>query len=280
MYNFAPIRLQNGLICEAKNIYMIRTVAFFNEKGGSGKTTLTVLFASWLSYCVGEKVYVKDVDSPVFRLYNMRKKDKSLLNDDNRSFVRFVGRNEPYPVDRIPEKGQWTEAEYANLIRTIRMERQQGDGYMLFDFPGRFTTDSVMVRLALAGLLDLLVCPVDTDSQTQSSALLVNSMLKSPAFKKNSGLADGQDVMMMWNRQAGTERTGKRDWYGAFENKCKVMGIPFAKTKMRDIVIARRDADTFGFIRSTLCWPEQNIQRACPYIHDLFKEIKERLDMH
>lgn len=39
-------------------------VAFSNQKGGVGKSTLTVLVASYLYYEMGVKVAIMDCDSP------------------------------------------------------------------------------------------------------------------------------------------------------------------------------------------------------------------------
>ena len=40
----------------------IKTIAFFNNKGGVGKTTLACNFASWLSIKQHKKVIVLDCD--------------------------------------------------------------------------------------------------------------------------------------------------------------------------------------------------------------------------
>ena len=47
-------------------------IAFSTQKGGAGKTTLTVLMASYLYYVKGYDVAVVDCDYPQFSIKDMR----------------------------------------------------------------------------------------------------------------------------------------------------------------------------------------------------------------
>ena len=50
-------------------------IAFSTQKGGAGKTTLTVLTASFLHYVKGYNVVVVDCDYPQFSVTDMRERD-------------------------------------------------------------------------------------------------------------------------------------------------------------------------------------------------------------
>ena len=50
-------------------------IAFSTQKGGAGKTTLTVLAASYLHYVKGLNIGVIDCDFPQFSIMDMRKRD-------------------------------------------------------------------------------------------------------------------------------------------------------------------------------------------------------------
>ena len=50
-------------------------VAFSTQKGGAGKTTFTVLVASFLHYVRGYNVAVIDCDYPQCSIVEMRKRD-------------------------------------------------------------------------------------------------------------------------------------------------------------------------------------------------------------
>ena len=58
-------------------------VAFSTQKGGAGKTTLTVLVASYLHYVKGYDVAVVDCDYPQHSIAGMRQRDLKLAMEDN-----------------------------------------------------------------------------------------------------------------------------------------------------------------------------------------------------
>ena len=142
------------------------------------------------------------------------------------------------------------------------------------DFPGRFLTSDPAYYLAKRGLVDLFVMPVDSDRQSMSSALaIITRVFRNEQFIKATGRDREQDVVILLNRETQKERSGRNNRYDSMEKIFGMMNIPVIGCRMREILIARRDADTFGFVRNTLCWPQQNIRKACPYIGKIFDEI-------
>ena len=57
-------------------------VAFSTQKGGAGKTTLTVLMASYLHYVKGLNVGVVDCDFPQFSVSDMRNRDMENIKEN------------------------------------------------------------------------------------------------------------------------------------------------------------------------------------------------------
>ena len=57
-------------------------VAFSTQKGGVGKTTFTVLTASYLHYLKGYDVAVVDCDYPQHSIAGMRKRDAETVSSD------------------------------------------------------------------------------------------------------------------------------------------------------------------------------------------------------
>ena len=260
---------------------MMKTVTIFSEKGGVGKTTLTVLLASYLAYVRRERVCALDFDHPSYQLTKMREVDETILrnNTANQYLLRSLPKDvAPYPINRVEGRGAFTREQLAAIVSQVRKRREQGDGWMLLDFPGRFLPGDPSYALALAGLLDLVVLPIDSDRQSISSALYLNSILHSDAFKKASGKPGGQEALFLWNREAAAERRSGYDRYAADEEALRLVGVPVSKHRVRDIVIARRDANTFGFIRSTLCFPTTTVMHTAPYLIPLFEEIIQRAE--
>ena len=59
-------------------------IAFASQKGGVGKSTLTVLAASWLHYRHGIRVAVVDCDYPQHSIAEMRRRDlKTVMEDEH-----------------------------------------------------------------------------------------------------------------------------------------------------------------------------------------------------
>ena len=78
-------------------------LAFSTQKGGAGKTTLTVLVASYLHYVKGYDVAVIDCDYPQHSIAEMRERDlKQALEDDHykrMAYEQFTRLNKKgYPV--------------------------------------------------------------------------------------------------------------------------------------------------------------------------------------
>lgn len=68
-------------------------VAFATQKGGSGKTAITVLVAGYLHYRLGCPLAVIDCDFPQYSLYEMRERD-NLANHPGRKYKEvWIGLN-------------------------------------------------------------------------------------------------------------------------------------------------------------------------------------------
>ena len=59
------------------------SIAVCNQKGGVGKSTFTVLLASYLHYIVGHDVLVVDCDYPQWSIYAQRERELSLIEHDD-----------------------------------------------------------------------------------------------------------------------------------------------------------------------------------------------------
>ena len=69
-------------------------IAFSTQKGGVGKTTFTVLAASYLHYVCGYNVLVVDCDYPQFSINEMRKRDAKGLKRTAR-YRNWLSPNSP-----------------------------------------------------------------------------------------------------------------------------------------------------------------------------------------
>ena len=217
------------------------------------------------------------MDYPNYQLSSLRELEKSLLRQlPDSQFARLsLGHGVPfYPIGKAAGKSSFTERELSTIASTlVTQKRQAGGGYFILDFPGRYLPNDPAHFLSRKGLIDLVVFPIDSDRQSRASALSTYAEMNKVCERPG-----GQKAAFLWNRETQQERSGKKDWYTEFTGLMKDMGLDVIDTRMHDILIARRDAGTFGFIRNTMCWPEQNVSKACGYIETVFEEIKLRAD--
>ena len=148
-------------------------VAFSTQKGGVGKTTFTVLAASYLHYLKGYDVAVVDCDYPQHSIAGMRKRDAETVSSDEEykrmAYEQFTRLGKKaYPVlCSPPEKAIATADEYV---------AGTGDkpDIVFFDLPG--TVNSEGVISSLAGM-DYIFTPISASVSCGTSSVLSLSCL-------------------------------------------------------------------------------------------------------
>ena len=107
-------------------------VAFATQKGGSGKTAITVLVAGYLHYRLGCPLAVIDCDFPQYSLYEMRERDsRAVLENEYLKRAAYEQMRQPgraaYPVrkcrvEQAPDTARELAAEscYDLLSSTCR----------------------------------------------------------------------------------------------------------------------------------------------------------------
>lgn len=258
----------------------MKVITIFNEKGGSGKTTLTALCASYFAYQLNLPVWCVDFDNPSYQLLNIRSNDEFIIRNNALSAIaRASVGNRPYPISPIAPPLMITPDYLKELGESMRKRIASKDGYLFLDFPGSLSNTDPAFYLITRGFVDLVVIPVDSDRQAIKAALGTIARL-SEHYVGSGRISDR--LLVLWNREAGKERQevrqGGRDWYRDGAEAFRRMGVPTASNRVHEILIARRDGDTPGFIRNTLCWPKNNIKRACPYLPAIFDELLARVD--
>ena len=258
----------------------LKTITFFNEKGGTGKTTFAALFSSWLGYSKGEKVEAIDYDYPSFHLKKFREIDDYYYQDGDRLFRRMCDEaGTPYRITSVGGSGAYSNEELHAMVSALRKKKEADSGYLVLDFPGSYKSKDPIFHYLANGLIDLIVFPINSDSQSRLSALRVFSSLKHPDIVKLSGKESGQDCLFLWNGVTQGELKAKDNRYDSYDASLKEIGAKVCSTRIKDIPILRRDPENpLVFVRSTRCYPMMNIKRFCPYLDDLFMELKAELD--
>ena len=221
----------------------ILNVAFSTQKGGAGKTTLTVLVASYLHYVKGYNVAVIDCDFPQHSIADMRKRDLQMTMEDNHyklmAYEQFssLGKKAYVIVESSPENAM----EDAKAV----IEEMNPD-FVFFDLPGTINNPEVVKTLSF---MDYIIAPISADQLVLESTLqyvvTINDALITPGKAKIKGL------YLLWNLVDGREKT---ELYEVYEDVIDKLGFPLFKTFLPDSKRFRKEQSVShkALFRSTL----------------------------
>lgn len=224
---------------ERKNL----CIAFSTQKGGAGKTTLTVLVASYLHYVKGYDVAVVDCDYPQYSIAEMRERDLQMATEDDHykrlAYEQFTRLNKKmYPVVKsIPEKA----------AETARALQNKGKyDFIFFDLPGTVNKEGVIYTLSL---MDYIFSPISADRVVLESTLRFGSRLKEKIIVTGKSRIKG--LHLIWNLVDGRE---KSELYKVYEQVIADLGLKVLRTFLPDSKRFRRElpATHKALFRSTL----------------------------
>jgi cellulose biosynthesis protein BcsQ len=142
-------------------------IAFSTQKGGVGKTTFTVLTASYLHYACGYNLIVVDCDYPQFSINAMRQRD-----------VQGVDRNPALQELVATQFSELQKSTYTILcataeaaVDTVReyLKTHEPDmDFVFFDLPGTINNDGVLTTLSG---MDYIFTPISADRIALESTL-------------------------------------------------------------------------------------------------------------
>ena len=224
---------------------------FSTQKGGAGKTTLTVLAASYLYYVKGLKVLVVDCDYPQFSIEEMRQRDKDLI-ECSPQFKKLFSDNlrqtklAPYPL--LTSKPE----EAMQKVRDI-IEAGNEIDIVFFDLPGTVNNRGVV---NVIDCMDTVIVPVAADKVILESSLAFAMKIQE---WQTTGRTSAKQMYMLWNLVDAREKTDLNDQYEAvFEE----YGLMTLKTKIPDTKKYRREGSKTlnrAVFRSTVMPPDKTL---------------------
>ncbi|MDR0836396.1 MAG: ParA family protein [Tannerella sp.] len=247
-------------------------VAFSTQKGGMGKTAVTVLTASYLHYVKGYRVAVLDCDFPQHSIVKERKRDEGLIIG-NDYFKRMAF--EMYSkggVKAYRVKGGTAETAIENAQALIESSEKPYD-VIFFDLPGTLNSKGVVQTLAA---MDYIFTPVSADRFVLESTLQYAAMLNDNIISMNRGNLKG--LFLFWNMVDSREKT---PLYEAYENAIGELGLQILKTSLPNSVRFRKEMseDRNSIFRSTL-FPADRLLLKGSNIDVLADEICEILKLN
>jgi len=218
-------------------------VAFSTQKGGMGKTALTVLSASYLHYVSGYNVAVIDCDYPQHSIVEMRERDFEQVTN-NPHYKKMA-----YLQFKALEKKAYTveESNAADAITVAeRLQRENDLDFIFFDLPGTLNTQGVVKTLAM---MDYVFIPVSADRVVLESTLQFATAIHDNLI--TTGKSNIKDLWLIWNMVDGRERT---ELYEAYDDAIHELGLQVMQTVIPDTKRFRREMTEINrpVFRSTL----------------------------
>ncbi len=201
-------------------------LSVMNQKGGCGKSVLTVLLANTLSVDFGLKVMIIEVDEQQ-TILDVRKMDREYETDF------------PYPIEVMPiwvDMGKKKE----KVLQDFLDKKFEEDEYdlILVDIPGR--TDDKMILHALA-LMDAFLIPLVSDTADRNATLNFCITAKQMQIM-NQEIGKELDIWGVRNRLRN--RYEEKD----FEAFCNQIDLPLFDSSLRELVAYSRFNTYEGFV--------------------------------
>ncbi|MDR2385613.1 MAG: ParA family protein [Tannerella sp.] len=240
-------------------------IAFSTQKGGMGKTAVTVLIASYLHYVKGYRVAIIDCDFPQHSIARERNRDSDLVMEDN--YFKRAAYNQfstlgikAYHVKESTAADAIRDAE--NLMETS----SKFFDIIFFDLPGTLNSSGVIKTLAS---MDYIFTPISADRFVLESTLQYATMLNDHIISLGKGNLKG--LYLFWNMVDGREKT---PLYEAYERAISELGLQILKTSLPDSKRFRKEmsSERQTIFRSTLFPPDKSLLKDSN-IEELVAEI-------
>lgn len=227
-------------------------VAFSTQKGGIGKSALTVLMASYYHYVKGYNVGVVDCDYAQFSIFNMRERDRNIVTTIDHyklmAFNQFKKQGlKPYPI----LKSMPTQA--IETAEKIIQESQVAPDIIFFDLPGTLNSAGILSTLSM---LDYIFAPISADRMVLQSTLEFASLLNENVISTAKGNIKG--LYLLWNKVDAREKSGL---YGTYEDIIGELGLQIMKNFLPDRKRFRHELseEIKPFFRCTLFPPDKQL---------------------
>ena len=242
-------------------------VALSTQKGGAGKTTLTVLVASYLHYVKDYNVAVVDCDFPQHSIAEMRERDLKMIEDDEyyklMAYTQFttLGKKAYVVIESSPENAMEDARDVID---------EMNPDFVFFDLPGTINNPAVIETLTN---MDYVIAPIAADRLVLESTL--QYMITINDALVTTGKAKIKGMYLLWNLVDGREKT---ELYEVYEDVIEKLGFPLFNTFLPDSKRFRKEQSVShkALFRSTLFPADKTLVRGSK-LDALVEELLETL---
>lgn len=246
-------------------------ISFCTQKGGVGKSTMTILAADWLHFVVGLNIAVIDCDFPQHSIDEFRSREKQILASDETYKLMMMRQfttvsKKAYPILRC--RPDTAISEVKNLIEYADTDYD----VILFDLPGTINTAGVIYIMSS---LDYLFVPMRADRLIMQSTLYFAKTINE-RFIQNPA-ANTKGVYLFWNM---VDRREKPNLYTPFEKLLDKLNLSYFKTRipMRSKFNKEIPDSGTNVYRSTIFAPDKTFLAECGF-SALMQEVCDVLNV-
>lgn len=242
-------------------------IAFTTQKGGAGKTTLTVLTAGYLHYLTDYTVGIIDCDFPQYSIQEMRERDIKQIETNsyygNLAEKQFSKLNKSvYPVEIS------TVADALRSAEKMTADYEMDFDIIFFDLPGTLNTPGFIETVSG---MDYIFSPISADRMVLESTLSFAQAFNDMYIKPGSVAVKG--LYLLWNMVDLRESTELYDEYTAL---IESIGLTILDTRLPDSKRFRKEmsVNNKAIFRSTL-FPIDKTLIKSSRIEEMIKEMAE-----
>jgi cellulose biosynthesis protein BcsQ len=251
-----------------------KMIAFSNQKGGVGKSTMTILLASYLHYTRGLNVAVVDCDYPQHSLGNMRERDKqAVLKSDYfkqlmMSQFERIGKK-AYPIlNSTPEEARETADRFLEEV-------EEHYDLVIVDLPGTVKSQGVFRTIVN---MDYVVTPLIADRMVMQSSLAFSTAVLD--FIKDKPDIPLKDIVFFWTRM---KKSTSADVFNVYCKILERLELTVMQTIVPDTVRYDKELPFHGntYFRCTLLPPPAKLLKGSGF-EEFADELCEmiKLDSH
>ena len=231
------------LLPQVKNI-----IGVSSGKGGVGKSTMTVLLASYFHYVKGKNVAVIDCDYPQFSIQALRSRD--MKNVERSEFLQQLLCRQ---YERTGKKAYPVLTSGPGKVLETADRLSGNSDILFFDLPGTVNTPGILEAIIN---MDYVFTPVVQDRMVMQSSLSFVATLRD--FIRQYPEAPLKEILLFWNKIDGRV---SREVYRHYNEIFEKIGLKTLSTVMPDMERYNKETSSGGqtFFRSTYFPPSEKL---------------------
>jgi len=245
-------------------------VAMSNQKGGVGKTAVTVLVASYLHYVKNKNVAVVDCDTLQHSVSHMRKRDSQTVEktDEYKQLMMLQWEKIKKKAYAVVES---SPAEARSKINDL-LEANPDLDIILVDLPGSLSSEGVFKTIIN---MDYVLTPIVADRMVMQSTMSFATAVLD--YLKGKPEIPLKNFLFFWNK---VDKRASTEVYDAYKKIMERLNLKVLKTVLPESRRFDKELSMKGkpFFRSTLFPPPAKMLKGSQ-IEELVNEICEVINL-